>query len=128
MTRLMTGERFFRSASAEAPARGMGRKGAEGVDEGNPVYAFANHGRWMAQCPFCKSAQVAFEADRRFLCAECGNGESGGKALPVVWPDDRARLRIEAALAPRPRDNRNWVPGETASQLEAENRLHGVAA
>jgi hypothetical protein len=54
-----------------------------------------------------------------FQCGECGYGPA-----PVKWPAD-ARL-IEAALFPRPVNNRNWVLGETVLDLQRENREHGL--
>jgi hypothetical protein len=84
----------------------------------------ANHGRWIVDCPFCRGAQLASPTDRRFLCADCGNVNVGGKWLRVIWPADPAA--IEAALLVRPLENRNWWPGESPSDLRRENRAHDI--
>jgi hypothetical protein len=84
-----------------------------------------NHGRWVVDCPVCLSAQLASSTEQRFLCAECGNiSNAGGKWLPLVWPPDA--VAIEAALAIRPTENRNWLPGESVSDLRRENNEHGI--
>lgn len=80
------------------------------------VQARVNHGRWIVDCPACPSAVLAGVT---FRCAECGYGPA-----PVAWPEEAAL--IEAALAPRLLENRNWLPGETVFDLERENALHGV--
>ena len=77
------------------------------VDEAETLYAFVNHGRWMVKCPYCPSAQVAFELDRRFLCADCGNANNNGKYINVTWPNDNQREQIEKLLMKRKLANRN---------------------
>lgn len=78
------------------------------------VKARVNHGRWVADCPACPSAQLAGET---FVCADCGSGP-----FTVVWP--RSAGKIEDALEVRPVANRNWNPGESLARLRAENREH----
>lgn len=87
----------------------------------------ANHGRWVAHCPFCPSAQVASEGDRRLLCIACDNAPVGGAWVRVAWPSEPERRAIEDALGRRadPR-NRNWTPEESAEDLRRENRERGV--
>lgn len=108
------------------------------VTQAVTAYAYVNHGRWMIDCPWgCNSAQYAARSDRRFFCVEC---DSGGTAqwAPVEWPDDLEVAAIEAALGLRPDETlRNWEPPtmreakhlkpETAADLVAENKDHGVA-
>lgn len=93
------------------------------TDPASLAHARVDHGRWVVDCPFCPSAQVAFETDRRYLCADCGNAAVGGAWVRVLWPPDPAV--IEGLLRPRPPAHRSWRPAETVEQLEAENRLHG---
>lgn len=50
------------------------------------IEVFVEVGRFVAQCPFCPSAQVASKTDHRFFCYECKNAEVGGKYVPTVWP------------------------------------------
>ena len=84
-----------------------------------------NHSRWVVNCPFCASAQLASEADPKFFCVACKNAGVGGKWLPVVWPGNRQAL--EALLAVRPDERtRNWKVGETAQDLARENALRGI--
>lgn len=83
-----------------------------------------NHGRWIADCPFCSGAQMASFTDPRFLCADCGNINVGGKWIRLVWPGDARG--IEVALLVRSEPNRNWRPGETIAALRNENAQHGV--
>lgn len=82
----------------------------------------ANHGRWIVDCPDCRSAQLACPADHRFMCSECANGAIDGKWRPVIWPKDAADLaelldeRLEVEL-------RSWEPHETAEDLRQQNVL-----
>lgn len=89
------------------------------------AYASVNHGRWSVRCPWCSSSQNASREDRRFFCVECGNAAVSGAWVAVEWPPDWQD--IETALSCRPdRATRNWVPGETAADVFAENVKHGV--
>ena len=77
------------------------------------------HGRWLVDCPFCKSADLADDDDPRFFCLDCRNEEAGGLWLPVQWP--RERKEIEDALLDRKHTiNRNWLPHETVIDLLAQ--------
>lgn len=88
------------------------------------LYAYANWGRWVCDCPKCNSAELVKEFGRppriqSFRCTECGFAET------LALPDDPDA--IEAVLVKRPkRDNRNWRPGETLADLILENVVHGV--
>lgn len=90
------------------------------------VEVVANHGRWLVECPFCPSAQVASAADRRFFCTDCGNAAVGGAFLATVWPADLSELDEE--LGKRPRENGNWRPHETLKLIREENAAHRVGA
>ena len=93
--------------------------------QGVTASAYVNHGNWMVDCPFpgCNSAQYASRTDHRFFCVECGRGWA-----PVAWPGDLDVAAIEAALSIRPESStRNWAPGETVAELQADNAAHGVA-
>lgn len=83
-----------------------------------------NHGRWIVDCPFCDGAQYAsFDHPVRF-CTDClhwTEPAARGAWIPVVWPATVAEL--EAILAERPEENRNWFPRETLEDLRAENEL-----
>lgn len=105
------------------------------------VLARINHGRWLADCarPGCRGAELvapgvpficgscypqAFSGDAA-ECARWGRiAAARGEAHEVQFPEDAAAL--EAALAGRDEGNRNWTPGETLADLEAENAAHGI--
>ena len=99
--------------------------------------AYVNHDRWVADCdtPYCGEAQEVwarfFIPDtpdnvtgrwvryRRmeFVCGNCG------KTYLIGWPADKDL--IDAALSRRVvPETRNWLPGETVEELEAENTAH----
>lgn len=82
------------------------------------VYAEVNHGRWIARCPKCSSAELARGA--RFECREQYGG--CGHIDEIVYPSERAE--IERALEGRLKHNRNWLPGEPPNLLHAENIEH----
>jgi len=84
----------------------------------------ANHGRWIVDCPFCPSAQVASFEDHRFFCTDCGNKAVGGKWLEIEWPSDAQQ--IDDVLAARLPENANWRAHESIAALQAENAAHGL--
>jgi hypothetical protein len=81
------------------------------------IEVYANHGRWIVECPDCRGAQIA-SRDLAFLCCVCANAAVGGLWRPVVWPEDVAE--IDEVLAWRPTANQNWQPGESVVDLVAE--------
>lgn len=89
------------------------------------VYARANWGRWIGDCPApsCASALTLPTAGWQidpFQCWDCGY-----VAEQIIWPPDVPA--IEALLSMRPDErNRNWEPGETLVELMLENAAHGV--
>ena len=117
------------------------------------LQAYANYGRWLCECPECKSAlgikQLGAAVQYpRFGCVECGYGFG-----PVVWatlagvplsvraagiaslskdmqaeyilPHEVDEIETELLKRPRP-DNRNWMPGETIVKLAQENAIRGI--
>lgn len=82
-------------------------------------------GRWIAECPFCASAQVVSPLDPRYLCAGpdgCANANVRGAYASVIFPSEKTRDQLEAVLLERPdRLTRNWMPRESVSDLVAEN-------
>jgi hypothetical protein len=87
------------------------------------TYAYANHGRWVADCSHVAYCDAAAHLDRfqdGFIC-ECGRGTT------VVWPSGDVVAGVERLLGMRPNPkNRNWMPGETLTDLMWENGAHGV--
>lgn len=97
---------------AEAMSAPVGKKDTA-------IKVYANHGRWIAECPDCGDAQLAAREDRRFMCVGCANVAVGGVWRPVTWP--RNLEALEEILDARPSHlNRNWSPGETIADLIAE--------
>lgn len=85
-----------------------------------PVMVTMNHGRWLAVCPFCGSAQYPSVTDHRFFCVDCGNRGLGW--LKTVWPANPDAIESEMEL--REPANRNLDAGENESDLRDENRAH----
>lgn len=82
------------------------------------VSVYANHGRWVVECPDCSGAQMASPDDPRFMCTICANVAVEGMWRPVTWPTEA--VAIDDVLSARPLLNRNWIPGETLDDLAAE--------
>jgi hypothetical protein len=90
----------------------------------DPVFAYVNHGRWVADCE-CNNAQLVDPADPRFYCIDCFNVAFGGRWRAVTFPTEVAG--IQTVLEQRPeRKRQNWQPGETVELLEAENIEQGL--
>jgi hypothetical protein len=105
----------------------LARRGT--VARGLKIEAEVNHGRWVARCPFCPSAQVVTPADPRFLCAGadgCANAPAEGAFVRVVFPAPAELAAIEALLAVRPAEARNWTRAESVDDLKKENKAHGM--
>lgn len=96
------------------------------ADKADAVEVYANHGRWIVECPVCTDAQLAVRDDKRYMCPECANEAVGGKWRPVIWPKDHTK--VEALLDAREHaHHRNWDPTETAADLAKENKKMGVS-
>lgn len=89
---------------------------------GVSVEASVNWGRWVADCPMCRTAQTVDPDDPRMWCPICRPPGWATVAFPARWRD------IASLLADRLPANRNWSPWETLDQLEAENRAGGPVA
>jgi hypothetical protein len=96
-----------------------------------------NWGRWLADCPAAPCANPVtgeraggaeyVSPGLPFMCQWCWNQEIAGRFREVDFP--AAREALEAELVKRDvADNRNWTPGETLADLQADNIVHGVAA
>lgn len=89
------------------------------------VQAYINHGRWVADCPFCASAMLCAPSDARFWCVECGNYNNQDAPMAVIFP--RNWRDIEQTLLMRPdARTRNWKAPETIDDLIRENQEHNV--
>lgn len=88
------------------------------------VRAKINHGRWIADCPFCTGSELVwFEEPSLFFCFSCKNKAVGSYLLKVEIP--KSYQKIENILMVRHPVNRNWQ-GETLSALKSENTKVGV--
>lgn len=84
------------------------------------VPAYVSWGRWVARCPRCPSAELA-HVGQPFVCEFCG------LICDIEWPSDEMRYGIERLLLMRPDSTKqNWLPGETLTDLMAENGAHGI--
>ena len=87
---------------------------------GRRPVAKINAGRWVALCPFCNNAMPCDPDWPRTACVDCGG------MYTLDFPNPPTVHALEAALAPRPEENRNWQPPETVDDLLAENAAHGI--
>jgi hypothetical protein len=88
------------------------------------AYAEVNWGRWLARCPrpWCTNALCVTRGQLLFRCEGL---DACGMVADLTWPADPDA--VEALLAHRPVSRtRNWLPGETLTDLVAENAAHGV--
>lgn len=96
--------------------------------------AYVNYDRWVADCPFCPSAEQIWPQGLRRMegvpypfgivggTLHCGHT---GQTCPVVFPEKAPE--ILEVLRHRPyKRNRNWFPHETVADLRRENVEHGV--
>lgn len=90
-----------------------------GVDtfKGTTVHAYINHGRWVADCPNCNGAELV-ASGMPMVCGSCGAEHA------VTFP--RNRPKLEEVLTVREMRLQNWLPGQTPSDLLAENIEHGL--
>lgn len=89
------------------------------------TYAYVNHGRWIADCPFCNHSEFVFKNDLFFTCFHCFNQVAGGKRIKVIL--DPRYQEIENILNKRRnKENQNWFIYEEIEKLEIENSIMGV--
>lgn len=101
------------------------RGGPLEIAEVAPVEAYINHGRWVADCPFCPGAEIVWREDATFFCLSCFNEQADFRCVPIAFPLNAGE--IENILERRPvAATRNWLPHETAKALRDENRREGV--
>lgn len=116
-------ERARKGMITPAPVADVGRRVLAAAP---PIVAYVNEGRWVADCPLCNGAEWVDLRDPRFFCQSCFNADAGGGFLPVEVPDPEERAEIDTALSRRPAGNQHWTRRETAADLRAENRAHGL--
>lgn len=92
-----------------------------------PIPAFVNHGRWLAQCQTCRSAEYVDLDQLLFMCCACWNFDYGCQWRRVLLPKNWKAIEKLLLLRPDP-DTRNWEPGERLTLLRADNKAHGHGA
>lgn len=83
------------------------------------VYARANWGRWLVDCPSCPSALGLPPGTPVYSCWDCD------AVAEIVWPANPRDIERLLLMRPDPM-NRNWEPGESLQDLYLENVDHGV--
>ena len=85
-----------------------------------------NHGRWIGRCE-CGAGIALHYLWQWAGCFDCGNTYS-----QIAFPDTRTLAAVIQTLGLRPAGpggrrhlHRSWVPSETVSDLQRENRRHG---
>lgn len=89
------------------------------------VLAYVNHGRWVADCPFCSGAMLVSPRDPLFWCVYCRMEANNDWPMACVFPLNRADIEQTLLMRPALR-NRNWFPEETVDRLVRENLDHQV--
>lgn len=102
-----------------------GRPRPPGIDNNTTAIAEINHGKWLANCPFCTGAELVQKDDPRFFCLSCCNEAAGGKWIKVKFPADCDQIEQELEKRTAVK-NQNWIPPETVAQLRKENQKNGV--
>ncbi len=95
-------------------------------DDSIRAFARVNWGRWVVDCPWCKSAQLASWEDPRFFCVECGNAPVDGMYIKVQWPSEEDVHSIEIILGKRIPNHRHWTSAESVHDLVIENMKHDI--
>ena len=96
---------------------------ADPWDSPEAVVAYVNHGRWVADCRWCKTGMLTRADWGVAYCGECGERYNPGS---VNYPEDfKAAERI--LLARVRRDQQNWNSTQSLAALAAENRLAEVS-
>ena len=92
------------------------------------VLAYVNHGRWVAQCPDCRSALVCSREHPLFFCTNCGNASNGRKWKAVIYPANRDEIESvlldRIAAHPYKAVTRNWDAVESVADLRRQNQDH----
>ena len=85
---------------------------------GKKVYAFVDHGRWVAQCE-CGGAESVDPDSPIFFCCSCGNRSTTGRPREVVFPKEMERIETILLKRTDPRW-KCWKVGESIESLEKE--------
>ena len=113
-------------------ARSWGIRGLDWTVQGPPVHARIDAGRWCVMCEDCGGGEYASLDEPLFWCCSCANVANDHRPRPVVFPDAAERGRIESVLLlrtppllPGGQSPRHWRPGQSVTELVAENVAAG---
>lgn len=96
-----------------------GRRVHDGLE---PVVAYVNHGRWVADCVECAGGMAVDVHHGEARCFDCGAVYLSAQGR-LVLPSDERTAWLDAVLGARPDVyTRNWMPGESWAAIAAENR------
>jgi len=104
---------------------GLGEAPDSYTELGDSLYAYVSSGRWLVECPVCRTAAVADSVDPLFICPGCGDGGWH----EVVFPENKRDIEDTLLLRRGFRDfapSRNWNVSQTVDDLVAENLDHGI--
>lgn len=100
------------------------RRGGDAWDSPESIKAYVNHGRWVADCFWCKTGMLTRPAWGVAYCGECGARYGPGL---VDYPSDRDQQLIERTLLRRVRrEQQNWDDRQSVEELAGENQLEEV--
>ncbi len=89
------------------------------------IEALVNHSNWLVRCPNPDCSEVTMvDQGELYWCPNCGSADNDFAPRTVIFPSHIKT--ITTLLAKRPRQNRNWEPGETLAQLKRENKERGL--
>lgn len=97
-------------------------------EEFDLIPAYMNHGRWLVDCPACRTGWLVRQETPSLLVDVRGGVHtecSCGTVIIVQFPGDMAEIDRLLGQRSNP-ENRNWRPGETVFDLRIENAAHGV--
>jgi hypothetical protein len=91
--------------------------------------AYVNYGRWIVDCPDPDCYAALTITDNNCECRDtyvCDHPQQPcGATVQAEMPPNEPEITRLLEQRPR-RANRNWVPGETVKDLQAENVQHGI--
>ncbi len=93
-------------------------RGGEPWDSPEPTKAYVNHGRWVADCAWCKTGMLTRPEWGVAYCGECGARYHKDH---VAFPEEHEALET-ALLSRLRREQQNWDDRQTVEELERENR------
>ena len=100
------------------------RSKAEAGSIGQPVEAYVNHGRLVADCPDCNGAEIV-NYGGSFFCLSCLNDKNKNRPRPVKKPRNM-RAIIEQLEKRTIKETMNWNLGESLDDINQGNKERGL--